>query len=489
MSASTPASGVSPDSDRRFLRSVAWTAAAKWGSQIASWASTIIVARLLSLSDYGIFGIGMVYLGLMQMLSEFGIASAITNLRELTHEQLAQLNSFAVLISFVAVAASAALAWPMGWFFHSNELPWLITALSANFVLFALQSVPMGKMQRDLRYREIGFAEGLRSISMAILIVALAYAGFGYWALVIGNVVSLALSTVLLLSYERQAFATPHLKVIRTAVVFSGQVAASRIAWYSWSNADFVVAGRFLGAGALGAYTLAWNIASLPVEKITTIILKVTAGFFSEKGVDASELRRRALNVTEGLAITTFPFAIGLACVADPFVRILLGNKWEAAIPVLRLLAIVSVLRCLTPVLNQVLVRSKLARFEMWRSVQMALAMPIGFVVGAQWGIIGIAATWLILFPLLSLILLRKAFLTMNLSAMDYLRPLVAPALSSGIMAATVFAVRMALSGYGHPVALLAIEVVVGAAVYSGCMWWLARERVRALLHKLRAAA
>ena len=113
---------------------------------------------------------------------------------------------------------------------------------------------------------------------------------------------------------------------------FSGDVLGSRVAWYAYSNSDFLVAGRMLGQAPLGAYTLAWTIASTPVEKITNMITRVTPAFFSAVQDDKPHLRRYLLGITDGLSLLTFPASLGMALVADQFVLVVLGAKWAPAI-------------------------------------------------------------------------------------------------------------------------------------------------------------
>src|SRR5947199_9293204 len=93
--------------DRSLLRGVAWTAAAKWASQALSWVSWLIVARLLSPEDYGLVGMAAIYLGLITLLSEFGLGTAVMAIRELSVEQISQLNGLAGLLGL----ASLLLSW------------------------------------------------------------------------------------------------------------------------------------------------------------------------------------------------------------------------------------------------------------------------------------------------------------------------------------------------------------------------------------------
>ena len=113
----------------------------------------------------------------------------------------------------------------------------------------------------------------------------------------------------------------------------------SRLAWFSYSNADFVVVGRMLGNEVLGAYTLAWNIASAPAEKFAGLVLSVAPAVLSDARAHAGEVRRMFLVMVQGVALVIFPLAVGLALVSGTLVRSVLGPEWVEAIAPLRLLA------------------------------------------------------------------------------------------------------------------------------------------------------
>src|SRR2546425_8145761 len=115
--------------DRSLLRGVAWTAAAKWASQALGWASWLIVARLLTPEDYGLVGMAAIYLGLITLVAEFGLGTAVLAVRELSVAQINQLNGLAVLLGLASLVASCAVAIPLGRFFHAPQLPLVVAAM------------------------------------------------------------------------------------------------------------------------------------------------------------------------------------------------------------------------------------------------------------------------------------------------------------------------------------------------------------------------
>jgi PST family polysaccharide transporter len=427
-----------------------------------------------------------VYLGIVGLISEFGLGSAIITLRDMEPRQVEELNLAAVFLGILSFAASCAAAIPLGELFHAPQLPLIVVAMGAGFVISSFRSIPNAILLRDLSLKRLAVIEGAQSLILAVAMVVLALLGLGYWTLVVGNLLSAAVSTLLTLSQCRRGFAWPRFRRLLPAITFSGQVLASRLAWYFYSTSDFLVAGRRLGKEPLGAYSLAWTIASVPIEKIGTLIFNTTPAYFSALQRDMAALRRNLLHLTEGISTLTIPLSVGLALVAREFVLLALGPKWEAMIPPLQLLALYSTVRSVSPLIPQILVVTGEARYSMWNSVAAAVVLPMGFYVGSRWGINGIAATWLALHPLVLVLPYRRAFRKIGMRFGDYLRS-VWPGTNAALhMAAAMLAVRAFLPPDVALAARFAILVAVGVAAYAACLFLYHRDRISGLARTIR---
>jgi teichuronic acid exporter len=479
-----------PDLDGSLVHGLAWTGGVRWISQMAVWASTLIVARLLVPEDYGIVGMATVYLGLITLISEFGVGTAVVTLRELTSNQLAQLNGLAILLGLTGLAVSCLAAVPLGWFFASPRLPWVVVAMSTTFVVSSFRSVPSALLQKDLRFKLLSVIEGSRALSLAIVTVLAAWMGLRYWTLVIGAVAGALIDTVLTLSRRRCSFAWPRPSSLRHVIRFTGHIVTSRLAWYSYSSADLVVCGRVLGAKALGVYSIAWNIANVPVDKIAGVVNSITPALFSAVQNDRALLQRYLLNLTEGISLIALPASVGLGLVAPEFVQALLGQKWAPAVVPLRLLAGFASLRCLAPMISVALNTMGESRFAMWNSIAAAFLMPASFLVASRWGNTGIAAVWLLAYPLVAIPLFQRAFKTMDLRWRDYLRVL-RPALAGSLVMAAVVLMLKHFLPPGHAAAVrLFVEVLGGAIVYAlvtGTLNYRRRHDLLRILQMLRS--
>jgi PST family polysaccharide transporter len=430
-----------------------------------------------------------IYLGLVTLLSEFGLGTAVLAVRELSDDQLNQLNGVAVLFGLSGWLLSCALAIPLGHFFHSPQLPLVVVAMSTTFVITSFKTVPLALLQRDLRFKALALIDLSQALVLAISMVAFAVAGFRYWTLVCGGVLGALVSTGAIVRLRRTPFAWPQPRSLKHAMTLSSDVVIARLCWYASANADFLVAGRILGKGALGFYSIAWTLASIPVDRVAALIGQVTPAFFSAVQKNPAELRRYVLRITEGLALITFPAGVGLALVAGDFVPIVLGAKWDGAIAPLRLLAAYAAVRSITPLLPQVLQMIRDSRFEMWRMVAAAVVMPICFYVGGlHWGTVGIAMAWLLLDPFFSFVLYRRVFSRIELSPGAYFAALW-PALSgTALMAAVVLAVGVFSGSTWSAGARLAAQIGAGVTTYGLACFMLHRARFEAFRAVVTAA-
>jgi len=477
--------------DRAAFYGVAWMGAAKWSTQLLSWIGTILVARILSPEDYGIIALASVYLGLLNIVSEFGIGATILVKRDLKGKLLAQLNSTAALIGMACFLCSVVLAVPLGMFFRSQELPLVVVAMSATFIINALVTVPAATLRRELRFRVLAMIDVARGSLVPIGTLALAFLGFRYWALVGGAVLSAAISASITLAVRRHAFGWPSWTALHSSLQFSAQVLVSRIAWFVYSNGDYVVAGRRLGEAPLGEYSLAMTLATTPTAKVHALLMDVAPSLFAAVQDRRDELRRYFLNVTELLAFVCIPTCIGLSLVSGDLVVVLLGEKWRAVTVPLMLLAAYSTVRTLTPLFGHVFIAVGLSRFSMWLAICMAILMPIGFYVGSFWGTIGIAASWLLFHPLMMLLAYFRIAAILAMPTRQYLQALRLGLDGTIVMASAVLVVRHLLELH-HPLNRLLVEVPTGAFVFAFTTLALHGQRLREIIQwfrRIRAAA
>lgn len=473
--------------DRSLVRGVAWTSGVKWLVQVLTWAGTILVMRLLTPEDYGLVGMAGLFLGLVTLVSEFGLGSAVISLRDLTDRQIAQLESVAVLVGLVAAAVSMAAAVPVARFFESPSLPPVIIVLSITFLISALNVVPAAILRRNLRYRTLAMVEGGEAVGNVAATLFLAWLGFGYWSLVLGRVLKFAVAAVALSFIVPKSFAWPRINEIRHALTFSFHVVAGRLGWYTYSNGDYLIIGKLLGQGSLGLYNSAFTLSRMPAERITGMVTRVSPGIFSAVQHDHASLRRYILILTEGISLLTFAPIIGIGLVAPELVPVVLGDRWVGAVVPLQILSIGAAFSAVTPLLPQVLHVIKETKFTMMRSLVAVLVFIPGFLIGSQWGVAGVAVAWVVLEPLaVSFPVLWKVHRRIGLPLREYAQALWPAGSATVAMAVGVLAMRTYVSDDFSAVMLLTLEVSAGALAYIAALLVMHRDRVARVLRAFR---
>jgi PST family polysaccharide transporter len=469
-----------------LARGIAWTGAAKWLTQLVTWGATLVVAHILGPEAYGLVGMAGLFMGLVNMFTEFGLGTAIVSLRTLDWSQIAQINSVAVLLGLGGTLITCLAAWPLSLFFHEPAVMWIIMAMSTNFLISAVRLVPYSLLQRDLHFKRLAMVESSQAIVFALANMLFAWLGFGYWTLVIGAIISQVYGTVGTLVLRRHGFARPSREGVHGVLRFSGHILIGRLAWYSYSNSDFAVAGKVLGKAALGAYSFAWQFAGIPVEKITSMVTRVTPAYFAAAQDDNETIRKILLNVTEGIAFLTLPATVGISLVAKEFVPLVLGAQWTATIAPLQLLCIYASYRSLVTLLPQILNVKNDARWTMWLGVVTALVLPVSFLAASRFGPAGIAAMWILIYPVFTIPLYRRTFAKIDMPYGEYFAVLWPSIRGTLLMAAAVLALRLALPEQWSLAVRCGVLSVTGALVYAVTTALPQRERLRRILTMIR---
>ncbi len=444
--------------DRSFVKGVAWTGASKWSIQLFTWMATLVIARLLTPYDYGLMAMAGVYLGLLQMMTEFGIGSSIVMLSGLSENQISQINALSILIGLAGLLISCVVAVPLGWFFDAPSLPAVIAVMGFGFIISSFQTVPSALLQKEQRFKALSVIGTIRGVAQSCIVMLLAWMGFRYWSLALGTLLSSALGVGLTLWVRRHGLAIPRFSSLTHILRFSWQVLVTRFSWYAYSNADFAIAGRLLGQAALGSYDLAWTLANTPLEKVTSIVGSVTPAFYAAVKEDPAALRRYLLRPIEAIALVVFPTMLGLSLVARDTVLTLLGAKWEASIPALQLLALYASVRSIMPLFPQVLMAVGEAGFVMWNGIISMIVLPAAFLFGSRWGIAGIAAAWIVAYPVNAVPLYWRVHQKIGLTHVEFFRTLL-PAINGTVfMSLVVLASKSLLNGHFWPTAQLVIQ-------------------------------
>jgi O-antigen/teichoic acid export membrane protein len=319
--------------------------------------------------------------------------------------------------------------------------------------------------------------------------VAAALDGRGAWAIILQQLATASVSSLLLFAVCPWR---PHLRFsldsLRSLRAFSANVFGQRVLYYLHRNTDNLLVGRFVGASALGVYGLAYNVMLVPFTRIAGPLQEVLFPAFSRMQDDPRRIADAWVRVTRLVAALALPALVGLAIVAPDFVHVVLGRRWASATPVLQILVWVGLLQALQTLNSGILIALDRTRLLFRYSVGFFAAHLVAFLVGVQFGIVGIAAGYAvsstIVEPLFSWVTARA----LGISPLEVPRALVGVVQAAALMGVTVLGARMWLvHAHAGPGVRLLAAALLGAVVFVAACAWRAPEvadEVRSLLRR-----
>lgn len=390
----------------RFLHGLKWSAIGKLLSQLLSWGSTVVVMRLLQTSDYGLMAMTMMVITLLSNLNEFGFGSALVR-----GETLDRRVCGAVFGAMLTVAAVLNLAlWlsaaPLAAFFNDARLAELLRPAGLIFLISALSTVPESVLRREMDFKAIAYADIASVITTSLTALGLAYAGHGVWALLLGNLAGALVRTLLLhVRSHTRVWPNADFQQLRGLLSYGSNLTASRFTWWFMSQVDVLIGAKLLSTAALGLYSVALTLASLPLQKSMQVVNQVAFSAIAKLKNSGQPLQPELLKGLRGLNLLALPSCALLALLAEPLVLLLIGKQWADAAPALQLIALAVPIRLCSAILATALIATGHAGADFKNTLSGALVMPVAFALGGQfWGANGLAAAWTVGVPLVFLL-------------------------------------------------------------------------------------
>lgn len=451
-----------------MIGGVFWIATTKGLGQVITWAITIFVIRLLDPSDYGLMGMATLFIGFLLLFNEFGLGAAIVQNGGLDDEHIWSLRWAILLINLVLFAFVLAGAPTAAAYFREPALVPILRLLGTAFVINGIGAPSMYLLQRSMAFRRKSQAEVAGHLAGGILTVALAASGFGVWSLVSGYLASQLTTNTLYCVYRPiRLGGSPSLRRITGLLKFGVQIAFARVLWYASSNADFLIVGRVLGTVQLGFYSLAFQLSSMPIDKIVGIVTQVAFPSFCAVQTDDERLRRYFVKLVGSIALVTFPMFLGLYSVAGDLVAVLFTEKWVAVIVPFQTLCVIACLRAIDTLNSPLVIAKGRPDIILANNLVRALLMPLAFYIGTRGGLEGVAIAWLAGWPPVFVVLTWPTLRLIGLRVTAYLDALKHALIGSLVMVAIIKSAQ-ALAHGGAPTATrLVLTCALGATAYA----------------------
>jgi len=457
------------------VRGMGWKAFSQTTLLATQLLVTVLLARLLTTSDFGQAGMVLVFANFVYLFTDMALGSALVQRTTITAADCSTAfwTSFGggVLLTVGGVAVSPLV----GRFYNDPAVGVLFAGISLNFVIASLGRTQTALLTRSMNFRSLEVRSVIAGLAGAVVGVTSALMGAGAWAIILQLLTLNTVATVLVwfASPWRPSFVYSRASVGKIGR-FSRNVFISNMLFYLNTNADNLIVGKFLGASPLGIYRLSYNVMLQPANRIIMPMRNVLFPAFAKMQDDRAKMLAAWVRVNRIVAALAVPLLLGVMVTAPDFVNGILGSKWHQAVPVIQLLAWVGLLQSVQRLNGSVLQACdqthRLAQF----SVVAFVANMAAFFIGVHWGVVGVAAGAVIANLVVQPLYNRTTAHVLGVTSMYFVRQLSGVIAAGVVMALVVLAAARAMTDAGVNVHLrLLVEVLLGIMVYVPlCAWW-----------------
>jgi O-antigen/teichoic acid export membrane protein len=467
---------------RKVVASLLWQGSASLVGQAISWLVTLIVIRLLSPSDYGLVAMAGLSISFLMLVGDLGVGPVVVQAPALQRPQLQALFAVALwayLLGAIVAFASAPVA---AAFFAEPRLISIVRALSLSFVFAGLYAVPQALVLRTLEFDRNATIEVLATLVSSVVALTLALGGWGAWSLVGATLAIHAFRAAAFQIVRPCLFGPfPSLAVLRDMVHFGGLVTVDRILWFGYTNLDIAIAGRALGGALVGVYSVALSLASMPFDKVMSIVTQVSFSAFSRIQDDRESLRRGMLQALESVSLLAFPAAVGMATIAPEALAIFVGPKWADAVIPFQILCLSLPFRALGLLFTPALFGTGQPRVAVENNAITLVTVAVALIVGVQWGVVGLCVGWLAGYVPIFCVTAYRALATLEMPVGRAVAAMGIPLAATLVMGGGVVGARILVAEALPPAAALASLSLLGAGIYGALMAALRPQALRSL--------
>lgn len=468
--------------DQRSLGSHAvhssiWQISGQIAQAIPQLAILAVLSRHVTPREFGTYGLGMVLVGLVHLLAEFGVGPALVQTKSVTNSHI----RVGLTVSLLNTAFLATLTWVfadnLGEFFGDPALPLVARALSLTMVLGGAAVVANGLLVRSMNFRWLALADtSSYLIGFGALAIPFALLDAGVWALVVGITVQTGVRGVLQY-YAVRHDVRPSLKRDEAIEMFryGSGLTLWRLLNYIAVRADYIIVGRYLGSHALGLYERAYRLMEIPATYVAGAIGTVGFPAMTRIQSDTPRLRNAYFRGTWIVGMVYLPLSAVLVLIAPALIEGLFGTEWTGAVRPLQILSIGLLFRAGYKVSDALLMARGVVYEVAWRVALYAVAVIVGTLAALRWGwgIQGVASA-IVMALLIRFVLVNHLSLSAVESGwFEFLKTQVPGLIITVIVVAAVGPI-VAIVGGSSLSELLKLLIYFVAAVTSGLLGFLA---------------
>jgi O-antigen/teichoic acid export membrane protein len=451
-------------------------------SKLARLVMMLIIAKVLYPRDYGIISLVAAMFTLVQIINEFGFDSALIQRNNPGERFLSTAFTANIFFGFVLAIGIFLVAPWIAYFYREPEMAIMLRVAGLALIADAIFYVPDGLLRKELRFKSRVLPEVAGTFGAVVTTLGLLFSGAGVLSYAVGLVVESVTRCVLTI---RQISWRPKLHIswlhLREIISYAKYVLGEGLGKYIANNMDYFIVGRVLGAGPLGFYTLAFNLANYPIANFTTILSHIAFPTFASLQADPDYARRVYLKLVRIITALVVPALVMLALLAAPLVG-LLGDKWQPSVFPLQLLVVAGISKAIAIPSADILRGFGSASIPSRISILQGLAITGAVILVASQGINAVALTVTVILSLGSWMVTVMTCRTFGIGVWELGRSLIpAVALTSSGVGVVLLLKLLDLSFLPDTVELAASVGAAGAAMVV-CLVTACRSFLREVL-------
>jgi O-antigen/teichoic acid export membrane protein len=469
---------------RKLMVSSVWSIAATGATLLSSFVVFTVLARLLQPAEFGLVAFVALFVDFARGLMTGGLPEALIQ-RASWNETMASTAFWANLASSILLAGATAAVGASLIDSGSAVMGEVFVVLGLSLIIDGARSIHEAKLRREFGYKILAIRAVIASLVSGVIGIAMAFYGYGVWALVASRLVATLLQTIVIW----------HATLWRPRLIFSGKafhelfgfgvhlLGARLLGHLNGRIPEFVI-GFFLGAVALAFYRVGARTLNFLVQS-TIQPLQMTALSALSRLPDAHAVGKAYIRLTRATALVSFPVFLGAAAVAPDFMLVCFGEKWTPSAPIMTALALVVAPATLVYFADPALAavgRTKLIMISAFARVMLSALVALTTVM---FGSVAVAAGQTARAHITAPVTLLMLHRGLGLSMKDAVRNLIAPCGSALMMATVVTVLRLTLlSDIAAPMRL-GVSVLTGSVLYVGLLLILAPRYTSETLQEL----
>lgn len=379
---------------QKAINGVKWTTLTSLVNALLQLLQLIILARFLSVDDFGLMAILMVVIGFSQIFVDFGLSKAIVYKQNISAVQLSTLYWLNILFGLVIFSIILLFTNPIANFYHEPQLKQYISLVSITVVIQSFGLQYRALFQKELNFNLLAKIDILSAFISFVTAISLSFLGYGIYALILPVMVMASLKTILLVVFgykEHKPKLIFNLSEIKEFISFGAYSTGNGIVSTIATQIDVILIGKFLGTESLGLYSVIKELLLRPAELINPIITKVAFPVMSKVNHDINEVKNIYLKLINYVALVNFPIYIASLILASEIISIFLGEKWLSGVYSFQILTIWALIRSIENPIGSLVMAMGKPQIEMFWNMAMMIFMPLVVLISSSFGIHGVA--------------------------------------------------------------------------------------------------